>query len=74
MPSTDTIIAPIDAVESLLISVILSGILWNVLEGYRLVPTRWLPAGILGTTVLLAAFFITETAWPTPRVRDRYRY
>ncbi|MDY6819268.1 MAG: hypothetical protein SVG88_11460 [Halobacteriales archaeon] len=72
--TTPTTITPIEAVEALLISGILSGVCWSVLEGFQLVPPQWVSTGILGTTLLLASLFIVEAAWPEPTPDDRYRY
>lgn len=53
-------IAPIDLVETIAISLILSGVLWNVLAGYRIVSGDSLPVAITLTTLLVTAVFLFE--------------
>lgn len=58
-------IEPIDLIEAAAISFIISGVLWNVLAGYRLVNVEWLPPAITLTTVFLMALLLLETVSPT---------
>lgn len=53
-------IAPIDLVETIAISLILSGVLWSILAGYRIVPGESLPVAITLTTLLVTAVLLFE--------------
>ncbi|MFB6149713.1 MAG: hypothetical protein ABEJ48_08615 [Halobacteriales archaeon] len=50
-----------ELLEAALISIILSGVLWNLLAGYGIVTSAWLvPKILLTTSVLTGALVLKE--------------
>lgn len=58
--------------ETALISIILSGVLWNVLAGYGMVSAGWLAAKILLTASVLTGVLLQKELTESPPTYRSY--